>query len=69
MATARFGLLFCLVLLGSCDMVTNAERVTEEKKSSREFYLQCVETVTRNAYGRSTIDSMQECRQAAVQIR
>jgi hypothetical protein len=69
MTTARFGLLLCLVVLGSCDMTTNAERVVEDRKSTREFYLTCVDTVTRNAYGKSTIDSMQECRQAAVQIK
>ena len=65
----RAGLLLSILLLGSCDIVPNSEVVQADRKSSREFYLQCVDTVTRNSYGRSTFDLLQECRQAAVQIK
>jgi hypothetical protein len=64
----RFALLFALVLLGSCDMETNAERVVQHKKEDREFYLSCVETVTRSSYGRNAVDLMEECRRAATQL-
>jgi hypothetical protein len=50
-------------------MQPDFEQVREDKKSTREFYLQCVETVTRTSYGRNVLDLVQECRQAASQVK
>jgi len=62
-------LLASMVILGSCNETPRISETQVDRRATREFYLQCVGEVTRSSYGRGVLDLVQECRQAAVEIK
>lgn len=65
----RFAALGLMIVLGSCDPSPTFQEQEQSQKSTREFYLQCVQQVTQTTYGPRSFDMMEECRKAAQEIK